>query len=74
MIDLKHLEAWFVTGSQHLYGQQTLDQVATHSREIAAALDRSSTVPVKIVFEPNQIDSQHLLAPGMSAVPEVKIK
>jgi len=31
-------------------------------------------VPVKIVFEPNQIDSQHLLAPGMSAVPEVRIK
>lgn len=31
-------------------------------------------VPVKIVFEPNQIDSQHLLAPGMSVVPEVKIK
>lgn len=31
-------------------------------------------VPVKIVFEPNQIDSQHLLAPGMSAVPEVKVK
>lgn len=31
-------------------------------------------MPVKIVFEPNQIDSQHMLAPGMSAVPEVKIK
>ncbi len=31
-------------------------------------------VPVKIVFEPNQIDSQHMLAPGMSAVPEVKVK
>lgn len=31
-------------------------------------------VPVKIVFEPNQIDSQHLLAPGMSAVPVVQIK
>jgi membrane fusion protein (multidrug efflux system) len=31
-------------------------------------------VPVKIIFEPNQIDPQHLLAPGMSAVPEVKIK
>jgi len=31
-------------------------------------------VPVKIVFEQNQIDSQHQLAPGMSAVPEVKIK
>jgi membrane fusion protein (multidrug efflux system) len=31
-------------------------------------------VPVKIVFEPNQLDPQHLLAPGMSVVPEVKIK
>src|SRR5436305_158989 len=31
-------------------------------------------VPVKIAFDPNQIDSQHLLAPGMSAVPEVKIR
>ncbi len=31
-------------------------------------------VPVKIVFEPNQIDPQHVLAPGMSVVPEVKIK
>ena len=31
-------------------------------------------VPVKIVFEANQIDSQHVLAPGMSVVPEVKVK
>jgi membrane fusion protein (multidrug efflux system) len=31
-------------------------------------------VPVKIVFEPNQIDPQHLLVPGMSVVPEVKVK
>jgi membrane fusion protein (multidrug efflux system) len=31
-------------------------------------------VPVKIVFEPNQIDPQHMLAPGMSAVPEVRVK
>lgn len=31
-------------------------------------------VPVKIVFEPNQIDPQHLLAPGMSVVPQVKVK
>lgn len=51
MIDLKHLEAWFVTGSQHLYGQQTLDQVAMHSREIARGLDNSPSMPVKIVFK-----------------------
>ena len=28
MIDLKSLEVWFVTGSQHLYGEETLKQVA----------------------------------------------
>jgi len=52
MIDLKHLEAWLVTGSQHLYGQQALDQVAIHSQEIASALDNSAVIPVKIVFKP----------------------
>jgi membrane fusion protein (multidrug efflux system) len=31
-------------------------------------------VPVKIVFEPNQVDSQHMLAPGMSVEPAVKVK
>ena len=34
MIDLK-IEVWFVTGSQHLYGEETLKQVAEHSQEIA---------------------------------------
>jgi len=52
MIDLKHLEVWMVTGSQHLYGQQTLDEVAKHSREIAGALDKSPVTPVRIVFKP----------------------
>jgi hypothetical protein len=31
-------------------------------------------VPVKIVFEPNQIEPQQILAPGMSVVPEVRVK
>lgn len=31
-------------------------------------------VPVKIVFEKDQLDAQHMLAPGMSVVPEVAIK
>ena len=39
MIDLKQFEVWFVTGSQHLYGPETLEQVAEHSRQIAQALD-----------------------------------
>ncbi len=50
--DLKNLEAWFVTGSQDLYGEETLKQVANNSKEIAAALDKSSAIPVKIIIKP----------------------
>lgn len=52
MIDLTQYEIWFVTGSQHLYGPETLEQVAAHSREIAATLDAAASIPVKIVFKP----------------------
>lgn len=52
MIDLKKLEVWFVTGSQHLYGEETLKQVAAHSTEISKALDASSAIPVRVVFKP----------------------
>jgi L-arabinose isomerase len=51
MIKLKQLEAWFVTGSQHLYGPETLHQVAAHSREIAGALNSCAAIPVKVVFK-----------------------
>jgi len=50
MIDLKQFEVWFVTGSQHLYGPKTLEQVAAHSQEIAAALGEK--LPVRVVFKP----------------------
>ena len=50
MINLKQNEVWFVTGSQHLYGPKTLEQVADHSKEIAAAL--STKLPVAVVFKP----------------------
>ena len=52
MIDLKHYEVWFVTGSQHLYGPKTLETVAEHSRAIASALGASAHMPVKVVFKP----------------------
>ncbi len=52
MIDLKQYEVWFVTGSQHLYGPKTLEEVAQHSKEIAAALGASAHIPVKVVFKP----------------------
>ena len=52
MTDLKKLEVWFVTGSQHLYGEETLKQVADHSQQIARELDASSAIPVKVIFKP----------------------
>jgi L-arabinose isomerase len=52
MKDLKTFEAWFVTGSQHLYGEETLKKVAEHSQQIAKALDAAQDIPVKVVFKP----------------------
>ncbi len=52
MIDLKQFEIWFITGSQHLYGEETLEKVALHSREIAGALNESDHIPVNVVFKP----------------------
>jgi L-arabinose isomerase len=46
------LEVWFVTGSQHLYGPETLAQVADHSQKIAASLDAETAIPFKVVFKP----------------------
>lgn len=52
MIDLKQFEVWFVTGSQHLYGPETLEQVAEHSQVIAQALNEAPAIPVKVIFKP----------------------
>lgn len=51
MIDLKTREVWLITGSQSLYGEETLKAVAAHSAEIAEALDGSPLVPVRVVFK-----------------------
>src|SRR5688500_3798447 len=52
MLDLKQFEVWFITGSQHLYGEETLRQVDEHSLTISNFLDKSPAVPVKVVFKP----------------------
>jgi L-arabinose isomerase len=45
-------ELWFITGSQHLYGPETLEQVNADSRTIASALDSTELIPLKVVFRP----------------------
>jgi L-arabinose isomerase len=51
MLQLKSYEFWFVTGSQHLYGPETLAEVAANSRALTEGLDNASTIPFKVVFK-----------------------
>jgi L-arabinose isomerase len=48
---------WFLTGSQGLYGPETLDQVAEQSRGVAAQLDASGDIPVPVVWQPVLTDA-----------------
>jgi L-arabinose isomerase len=49
MIDLSQFTVWFVTGSQHLYGPEALATVAANAQQVAAALDDSAHIPVRVV-------------------------
>ncbi|HEX6335759.1 MAG TPA: L-arabinose isomerase, partial [Jiangellaceae bacterium] len=50
-------EIWFLTGSQGLYGNDTLQQVADQSRQIAAELDKSDELAVPVVWKPVLTDA-----------------
>src|ERR1700735_4212429 len=45
-------EVWFLTGSQHLYGEETLPPVAEQSRVIACPLGEDPAIRVKVVWKP----------------------
>ena len=50
MADLKHWEVWLLTGSQHLYGTETLKLVQEHAEVIARALEcQKQLMPVRVV-------------------------
>ncbi len=63
-------EIWFVTGSQGLYGEETLRQVAEQSQAVVAGLDG---LPVKVVWKPvlTDADSIRRLALDVNARDEV---
>jgi len=58
-------EVWFLTGSQELYGPETLDQVAAHSREIAARFD--ARLPVRVVWKPTLASPDAILKTCLEA-------
>ncbi|HMG30257.1 MAG TPA: L-arabinose isomerase, partial [Jiangellaceae bacterium] len=57
---MDNAECWFLTGSQGLYGEQTLRQVAEQSQRIAAALDKAPELPVPVVWKPVLTDSESI--------------
>ncbi|MAT06631.1 MAG: L-arabinose isomerase [Acidimicrobiaceae bacterium] len=50
--DLSTHEVWFLTGSQTMYGEEILAQVASQSQRVVAMLDDSDDVPCHIVWKP----------------------
>ncbi len=52
MTDLHRFEAWFIVGSQELYGEETLRHVAEDGRVIAKSLDVDVRIPVRVIFKP----------------------
>jgi L-arabinose isomerase len=58
--DLKKKDVWFLTGSQGLYGESTLAQVASQSKEVVSLLSSSEDIPVSIVWKPVLTDSESI--------------
>ncbi|MEH6304422.1 L-arabinose isomerase [Olivibacter sp. CPCC 100613] len=52
MLNLKTFDVWFITGSQDLYGPETLAQAAEHASQIADYLSKQALIPVNIVYKP----------------------
>jgi L-arabinose isomerase len=52
MNNLKNNQIWFITGSQHLYGEATLKKVDEHSKRIAGQLSINEHVPVSVIYKP----------------------
>jgi len=62
MIILKEYEFWFVTGSQHLYGDETLKKVAEHSEQIARSFNEDKHIPVRVVYKPTVKSTEEIYA------------
>ncbi len=60
-------EIWFLTGSQDLYGEETLAQVAEQSQQVAALLEESDSIPVRIVWKPVLKDSAAIRRAALDA-------
>ncbi|MBS1368480.1 MAG: L-arabinose isomerase [Lentisphaeria bacterium] len=66
-IDCRNYEIRFITGSQHLYGEETLRKVAENSRGIVDALNRSGLISQPVVWCPAVKSRDEVTAAVMEA-------
>ena len=67
MKPLGEFEVWFLTGSQDLYGDDTLRQVAVNAEQVARALDETAAIPVRVVYRPVVKSSESIAAACLEA-------
>ncbi|HJF17786.1 MAG TPA: L-arabinose isomerase [Aeriscardovia aeriphila] len=53
-------EIWFAVGSQDLYGEEALRQVAEQTADIVNTLNKSDDLPIKITLKPTLKDSDSI--------------
>ncbi len=51
----KAYQVWFCTGSQDLYGEECLKNVAAHSRIMVEAFNKSGRLPFEVVWKPTML-------------------
>ena len=54
----KDYKFWFCTGSQDLYGDECLANVAEHSRIIVENLNKCGLLPFEVVWKPTLITNE----------------
>ncbi len=58
MTGSKNYKFWFTTGSQDLYGDACLENVAKHSRIIVEHLNKSGILPFEVIWKPTLITNE----------------
>src|SRR6185312_7440895 len=70
---LSGYEVWFLTGSQNLYGEETLRQVAEQSAAVVRTLAESREIPVRVVFKDVLKDSESIRRAALDANSDDKV-
>ncbi|WP_018924974.1 L-arabinose isomerase [Salsuginibacillus kocurii] len=53
-------EFWFVTGSQHLYGSESLQEVEEHSKRMVEGLNEKANLPSPLIFKEVSTNSESI--------------